>query len=117
MANEVERIARQEQHVTTLKAEQRAAITDLQVHGFAAMLLAKDPLDVTEEEIAWLLQLYVFVPSIFIALASTLLAMAAYTRLKPDRKVALDSPAIADFLTSVVDKRIAANANSKGVAA
>ena len=114
---EVERIAQQEKLVTAAKAAQREAITDSQVHGFAAMLLAKDPVDVTETEISWLLQLYVFLPSIFIAVASTLLAMAAYVRLKPSRKIALDSPAVAKFFSDVADARIAANANSQGASA
>jgi hypothetical protein len=52
------------------------------------MVFAKDPNQVTDKEIASFLRVFVFLPAIFVALASTLLAMTAVNHIKPKRDVA-----------------------------
>jgi hypothetical protein len=54
-----------------------------QLHSFTAMAFGKDPTEVTDGEIHSFLRIFVFLPAIFVAFASTLLAVTAVTRVKP----------------------------------
>ena len=56
------------------------------MHDFAGVVLGKDAVDVSEEELNWFLRLFVLVPALLIAAASTMLAMVAFTRLPKPRE-------------------------------
>jgi hypothetical protein len=73
---------------TDADANYRDALFHSQLHSFTSMVFAKDPNQVTEGEIASFLRVFVFLPAIFVALASTLLAMTAVNHIKPKRDVA-----------------------------
>ncbi len=55
------------------------AVFHSQLHAFTAMVFGIDPLGVTEGQIHAFLRLFVFLPAILAAIASTLLAMTAVT--------------------------------------
>jgi hypothetical protein len=55
------------------------ALFNSQLHDFTAMVFGIDPLQVTDAQIHTFLRIFVFVPAILAALASTLLAMTAAT--------------------------------------
>jgi len=55
------------------------AVFHSQLHAFTAMVFGIDPLAVTEGQIHAFLRLFVFLPAILAAIASTLLAMTAVT--------------------------------------
>lgn len=76
-------VAAQEEVITSLRDKQLTAVAESQLHSFTAMVFGKDPVEVTDGEVHWFLRIFVFVPAIMIAVTSTLLAMTAYTRLKP----------------------------------
>jgi len=61
------------------------ALFHSQLHSFTSMVFGKGPNQVTEGEIASFLRVFVFLPAIFVALASTLLAMTAVNHIKPKR--------------------------------
>ena len=65
------------------EASYRDALFHSQLHSFTSMVFGKDPNQVTEGEIASFLRIFVFLPAIFVALASTLLAMTAVNHVKP----------------------------------
>ena len=52
------------------------------------MAFGKDPNQVTDGEIASFLRVFVFLPAILVALASTLLAMTAVHRIRPKKEAA-----------------------------
>jgi len=66
----------------------RDALFHSQLHSFTSMVFGKDPNQVTEGELASFLRIFVFLPAIFVALASTLLAMTAVNHIKPKRDAA-----------------------------
>src|SRR5262249_38406409 len=61
------------------------AVLNSQLHSFTAMALAKDPTQVTDGEIAWLLRIFVFAPAVFVSLASTFIAITAVEKIKPKK--------------------------------
>ena len=77
---EVERVAAQERLVADARNQQRQAVMNSQLHDFTGMLLGKDPIDVTDTQLHQFLRIFVLVPSLLIAAASTLLALVAFTR-------------------------------------
>jgi hypothetical protein len=64
------------------EATYRQALFHSQLHSFTSMVFGKDPNQVTEREIALFLRIFVFLPAIFVALASTFLAMTAVNHIK-----------------------------------
>jgi hypothetical protein len=88
--------------------KQRKAISDSQLHSFTAMIYGVDPVDVTERQLHWFLRFFVLFPAGMIACASTLLALGSVTRLPQTRKVDVNNPIIAKFLTDTVDNHLAA---------
>jgi hypothetical protein len=64
------------------EANYTQALFHSQLHSFTSMVFGKDPNQVTEREIALFLRIFVFLPAIFVALASTLLAMTAVNHIK-----------------------------------
>jgi hypothetical protein len=69
------------------------------------MAFGKDPNQVTNGEIASFLRVFVFLPAILVALASTLLAMTAVHRIKPKKEaeaVAVPDEAVIQILRAAV---------------
>jgi hypothetical protein len=72
---------------TDAEANYKQALFHSQLHSFTAMVFGKDPNQVTDSEIASFLRIFVFVPAILVALASTLLAITSVHRIKPRKLV------------------------------
>ena len=71
---------------TEAEVDYREALFHSQLHSFTAMAFGKDPNQVTEGEIASFLRVFVFLPAVLVALASTLLAITAVHRIRPRRR-------------------------------
>ena len=90
---------------TEAEASYREALFHSQLHSFTAMAFGKDPNQVTDGEIASFLRVFVFLPAILVALASTLLAMTAVHRIKPKKEatpVAVPDEAVIQILRAAV---------------
>jgi hypothetical protein len=90
---------------TETEASYREALFHSQLHSFTAMAFGKDPNQVTNGEIASFLRVFVFLPAILVALASTLLAMTAVHRIKPKKEaeaVAVPDQAVIQILRAAV---------------
>src|SRR5262245_1728344 len=75
------------------------AVLHSQLHSFTAMAFAKDPTQVTDGEIAWFLRIFVFIPAVFVSLASTFVAITSVERIKPkEPRVEIDEGAGAYIL-------------------
>jgi hypothetical protein len=72
-----------DREVSEAKTAHKQAVMHSQIHSFTAMAFGKDPTDVTDGEVHEFLRLFVFFPAIFASLASTLLALASVTSIKP----------------------------------
>src|SRR5262249_32526237 len=59
------------------------AVLHSQLHSFTAMAFAKDPTQVTDGEIAWFLRIFVFIPAVFVSLASTFIAVTSVEMIEP----------------------------------
>lgn len=80
-----------QRNVITAKTEALLeAVNNSQLHSFTAMVFGKDPVEVTDSEIHWFLRFFVLVPALMIALASSLLMMAAYERVPSKRQEKFD---------------------------
>lgn len=87
------------------EASYRDALFHSQLHSFTSMVFGKDPNQVTDGEIASFLRIFVFLPAIFVALASTLLAMTAVNHIKPkkdDAPVAIPDAAVIQILKAAI---------------
>ena len=89
-AAQATRIADREQAIADATAAVAAkeeahlrAANESQLHSFTAMVYGKNPTEVSDAEVHWFLRVFVFLPSIFVALASSFLAISAYERAKP----------------------------------
>ena len=90
---------------TEAEASYREALFHSQLHSFTAMAFGKDPNQVTDGEIASFLRVFVFLPAILVALASTLLAMTAVHRIRPKKEatpVAVPDEAVIQILRAAV---------------
>lgn len=65
-------------------ADYRETINHSQLHSYTAMLFRKDPRDVSDGEVKTLEWYLIVVPSIAAAFASTLIAITAVRRIRPD---------------------------------
>ena len=68
--------------------ENRGSIYQSQLHSYAAMLLRKDPQNVTDADVKLLEWYLIVIPSIAAAFSSTLIAMTAVRRIKPIKSAA-----------------------------
>ena len=87
------------------EARYREALFHSQLHSFTAMAFGKDANQVTDGEIASFLRIFVFLPAILVALASTLLAMTAVHRIKPKKEatqVTVPDEAVIQILRAAV---------------
>jgi hypothetical protein len=102
------------------EAGYREALFHSQLHSFTAMAFGKDPNQVTDGEIASFLRVFVFLPAILVALASTLLAMTAVHRIKPKNEatpVAVPDEAVIQILRAAVQSANAELHNATTAAA
>jgi len=98
----------------------RDALFHSQLHSFTSMVFGKDPNQVTEGEIASFLRIFVFLPAIFVALASTLLAMTAVNPIKPKRdaaQVIVPDAAVIQILKAAIQSANTQLDNAKDTAA
>src|SRR5207244_926297 len=66
---------RADHDVAKAQVELREAILHSQLHAFSGMLFGVSPIVVTDEQISQFLRIFVFFPAIFVAFASTLVAL------------------------------------------
>jgi hypothetical protein len=84
------------------------------------MAFGKDPNQVTDGEIASFLRVFVFLPAILVALASTLLAMTAVHRIRPKKEatpVAVPDEAVIQILRAAVQSANVELEHAKAAAA
>lgn len=86
-------IAKLEAAVTRTETAKKDAIFKSQLHTFTAMAFGKDPDQVTEGELHWFMRLFVFVPAVCMAFASTLIALIAIQKIKREPSVMLPEEA------------------------
>jgi hypothetical protein len=65
----------------------RAAVENSVVHGLTAMFYGVDPLDLSEGQVNGFLRLFILIPSVMVALASSILVIVAYNRIRGPKKV------------------------------
>lgn len=100
-----QQVAAQEKVVAKAKSAERDAVSNSQLHSFTAMVFGKDPVEVTDAEVHWFLRLFILIPAIMIAAASSILAMVSYTRVEP-RRIELKITDEANTLTSHIDRAV-----------
>ena len=105
------RVAQAKLVVSQAEDKHQAATAESQLHSFTAMVFGKDPVEVSDAEVHWFLRIFVFVPSIMIALASSLLAMTAYQTLPRRREgdpleISTLLPALEIYVNDLVDHKV-----------
>lgn len=73
-----------EKAVAEAEAKYRKAVLESQLHAMTAMVLGKDPTEVTDGEVFGFLRYFVFAAAVCVAFASSLLAITAVRRIKPE---------------------------------
>jgi hypothetical protein len=73
--------------IDQLRDAWRAAVENSVVHGLTAMFYGVDPLDLNEGQVNGFLRLFILVPSVMVALASSILVILAYNRIRRPRKI------------------------------
>ena len=66
-----------DKRVTEAEAGYRDAVRRSQLHSFTAMVFGVDPTDVTDTQVHLFLRIFVFVPALCAAFASTILALCS----------------------------------------
>jgi hypothetical protein len=74
-----------DESIRKAQKDNRGSIYQSQLHAYAAMLLRKDPQDVTDADVKLLEWYLIVIPSIAAAFSSTLIAMTAVRRIKPTK--------------------------------
>ncbi|WP_050995737.1 hypothetical protein [Bradyrhizobium genomosp. III] len=98
-------LAEVDKRKTDAELNYRDALFHSQLHSFTSMVFGKDPNLVTEGEIASFLRVFVFLPAVFVALASTLLAMTSVNHVKPKRdatEVVVPDAAVIQILKAAI---------------
>jgi hypothetical protein len=72
-----------DEEIRKAQKDNRGSIYQSPLHSYAAMLLRKDPQDVTDADVKLLEWYLIVIPSIAAAFSSTLIAMTAVRRIKP----------------------------------
>jgi hypothetical protein len=75
-----------EQELAAATAEYRSVVNKSQLHSYTAMVMGKEVADVTEADVKNLEKYLIIIPSIAAALASTLIAITAVRRIRPDKR-------------------------------
>ena len=92
--------------VTTAETNLKNTVFNSQIHAFTAMVFGIDPLEVNDGQVHLFLRIFVFIPAILAAIASTLLAMTSVTPNKaatsPDYRLTAEEShrVLADALTA-----------------
>ena len=92
-----------ERALSAAEVAHREAVLNSQLHAFTSMVYGKAPDQVTDGEIQAFLRIFVFLPAIFVSLASTFLALTAVERVDPstiyvpDQVAACIQPAFTRF--------------------
>jgi hypothetical protein len=73
-----------DEKLSAAETQYREAINRSQLHSYAAMLFGKDPSELTDGEIKTLERYLIWIPAIAAALSSTLIAMTAVRRIRPE---------------------------------
>lgn len=77
----------------------REALLHSQLHAFTGMVFGAGPTEITDEQINRFLRLFVFLPAIFVAFASSFVAFTAVHRIKPAEPALIPfSPEGTDYL-------------------
>lgn len=66
--------------VTNAEVKLKKALSESQIHSFAAMFYGKDNLNVSDDEVWKLMRLFVFIPAISAAFAASVLAASSVTK-------------------------------------
>jgi len=74
-----------DEEIRKAQKDSRGSIFQSQLHSYAAMLLGKDPQNVTDGDVKLLEWYLIVIPSIAAAFSSTLIAMTAVRRIKPPK--------------------------------
>jgi hypothetical protein len=77
-----------DEEIRKAQKDNRGSIYQSPLHSYAAMLLRKDPQDVTDADVKLLEWYLIVIPSIAAAFSSTLIAMTAVRRIKPIKSAA-----------------------------
>jgi hypothetical protein len=77
-----------DEEIRKAQKDNRGSIYQSPLHSYAAMLLRKDPQDVTDADVKLLEWYLIVIPSIAAAFSSTLIAMTAVRRIKPAKSAA-----------------------------
>ena len=84
----------------------RNAVNRSQLHSFTAMVYGVDPIDVTEQQVHAFLRIFVFLPALCAAFASTILALCAVstrrTFMDEDDLGAAVNPAAAPYMLDAI---------------
>lgn len=74
-----------DEEIRAAEQKSRGSIYQSQLHAYAAMLLGKDPQNVTDGDVKLLEWYLIVIPSFAAAFSSTLIAMTAVRRIRPKR--------------------------------
>jgi hypothetical protein len=77
-----------DEEIRRAQKDNRGSIYQSPLHSYAAMLLRKDPQNVTDADVKLLEWYLIVIPSIAAAFSSTLIAMTAVRRIKPAKSAA-----------------------------
>ena len=91
----------------------RNAVNRSQLHSFTAMVYGVDPIDVTEQQVHAFLRIFVFLPALCAAFASTILALCAVsvrkTFMDEDDLGAAVNPAAAPYMLDAITDALRSN--------
>ena len=91
----------------------RNAVNRSQLHSFTAMVYGVDPIDVTEQQVHAFLRIFVFLPALCAAFASTILALCAVsvrkTFMDEDDLGAAVNPAAAPYMLDAIADALRSN--------
>lgn len=69
-----------EKSLASAQTDYAKSIQNSQLHHFAGMIFGLDPADMTDDKIALVMRVFVFIPAIFAGIIATVLALSAYSR-------------------------------------
>jgi len=114
LAAEAEAFSSREKRVAELRDNHRRAVMNSQLHDLAGMLLGVDPTEISDAAMHQFLRIFIIVPALLIASASTILALTSVTRV-PSRRKPVEVPreedsTLAEFVRDVAERSINRNA-------
>jgi len=88
------------------KTKYREAVLNSQLHSFTAMLFGKKPTEVSDDEIARFLRLFVFIPAIGAAFSATIIGLTAVTRIPPPPPTQVELADADEYILGPLAERI-----------